>query len=149
MFPFKDSVARERFPLLTASLIALALVLWLAGALGGGLAQLLLCMLALAVFGQSVEDSIGRVRFAALCTGSWLAGFLLQLPFGERPGAPLLATTVLVAVVLVAYLAIRPHARVLTLVLLPLFAGAVEVPAFALIALWLLAEALLWALGGR
>lgn len=149
MLPFKDSRPRRRPPLVAAALCLLALALWIAGPLGGGLAELLLGLLALAVFGQSVEDVLGHGRFAALCAGAWLLGFVLQLPFGHASSTPLLAGTVLVAAVLCAYLALRPRERILTLLVVPLFAGVLALPAVALIAAWAAAETLLWALGGR
>lgn len=147
MFPFKDSVPRERPPLLSAALATAALALWAVGVLRGGLLSLLLCVLALAVFGQSVEDALRPARFALLCAGGGLFAFGAQALAGSSGASALaLAVAGIAAAVLGAYLAIRPRGRILTLLLVPLFGGVVEVPAALLIAVWLAAQLLLGAL---
>ncbi|MHB1808376.1 MAG: rhomboid family intramembrane serine protease [Solirubrobacteraceae bacterium] len=147
MLPFKDPVPRERPPLLSAALAALGLGLWLAGLLGGGLLSLLLCVLALAIFGQSVEDVLGHLRFALLCMLGGAFAFGVELLAGRGASTSLaLGAAGIAAAVLGAYLALRPRARILTLVLVPLLAGAIELPAVALIGAWLLAQILIGAL---
>jgi membrane associated rhomboid family serine protease len=147
MLPFKDSFPRRRPPLLSAALAALGIGLWLGGPLGGGLLSLLLCILALAVFGQSVEDALGHLRFAILCLLGGAFSFGVELLAGRGASAALaLGAAGIAAAVLGAYLALRPRARILTLVLLPLIAGVVELPAIALVGAWLLAQILLGAL---
>jgi membrane associated rhomboid family serine protease len=147
MFPFKDSFPRTRLPLLSAALAALGLALWIAGPLGGGLLSLLLGVLALAIFGQSVEDVLGHARFGLLCLAAGLIAFGVETLLGRGPSAALaLAAAAIAAAVLGAYLALRPHARILTLVLVPLLAGVIELPAVALVGAWLLAQILIGAL---
>ncbi|MHB1537011.1 MAG: rhomboid family intramembrane serine protease [Solirubrobacteraceae bacterium] len=147
MLPFKDSVGRERPPLLSGALSTLALALWLAGVLGGGLLSLLLCVLALAIFGQSVEDVLRPARFAVLCLAAGLFSFGVQAWAGRSDQAALtLVTGGVAAGVLGAYLAIRPRGRVLTLLLVPLFGGVIELPAVLLIGGWLVAELAIGAL---
>ncbi|HEY1687414.1 MAG TPA: rhomboid family intramembrane serine protease [Solirubrobacteraceae bacterium] len=145
MLPTRDNYPQRGFPLLTFLLVALGAALWLASLLHGGLLQLLPALACLLVFGQSVEDVLGRTRYAALCLFCGLVAFGLQALIGPRSGAATLAAVGVAAGVAGAYLALRPRGRILTLVLAPLFAGAVEIPALALIALWLCAQALIGA----
>lgn len=145
MFPFKDAHARQRPPLLTATLVALGLGLRLAGVLHGGVLALLLCLLALAIFGQSVEDVLGTGRYALLCLSAAALTFAVQALLGPTAAAPTLAAAGLAAAVPGAYLALRPRGRILTLVLAPLFAGVIALPAVALAAAWLLAQLLIGA----
>lgn len=145
MLPVRDNQPHRGLPLLTLTLAALGAALWLASVLHGGLLALLLGLLWLVVFGQSVEDVLGRARYALLCLLSGAVALGLQALIGRHTGAATLAAMGVVAGVLGAYLALRPRGRVLTFVLAPLFAGAVEIPAAVLIALWLCAQALIGA----
>jgi membrane associated rhomboid family serine protease len=113
---------------------------------------LILDVLFLALFGPGVEAALGRARFCGLCLLGGLsalaAGALLHgarshgaslayLPHGSV-GA--IAAVGSVAAVLGGYALLHPRARVLTLVVLPLFGTIVEIPALPLLGLWLLAQ---------
>lgn len=141
MFPFKDTLPRARPPLLSVALAVVALALWIAGPLAGGLLSLLLCLLALAIFGQSVEDILGHSRFGLLCLAIGALTFAVELLLGRSGEAALaLSAAAIAAAVLGAYLALRPSGRVLTLVLMPIVAGVIELPAIALVSAWLIAQ---------
>lgn len=136
MIPVKDNIPRERFPLVTVILIALAAlayVLWHPG----GLLPLLLDAIFLGLLGPSVEGSLGRARFGALClfSGSLAGGAWALLGSGWPSPVPLGSTGATLAV-LSAYLLLHPRARVLSLVPVPFFTTLVEVPAALLIGLW-------------
>jgi membrane associated rhomboid family serine protease len=110
---------------------------WLGSLLHGGALQLILCLAALAIFGQSVEDALGRGRLAALMLAGGLVALAAQLLAGGRQGAVTLACAGVVAGVVGAYVALRPRARVHCVLFAPWFSTVLAVPAAALIAGWL------------
>jgi membrane associated rhomboid family serine protease len=133
----KDNVPRRGFPLLTAAAGAAGASAWLASLLHGGALQLILCLAALAIFGQSVEDALGRASFAALGLLGGIVALGATLLAGSHSAAITLACAGAVAAVLGAHLALHPRARVLSVLFAPLFSTVVAVPAIAVIALWL------------
>ena len=114
----------------------------------GGWLHLFGNMLFLWIFGNNVEDRLGRVRFLLfyLCAG--IAAIALQtvmtLAFGSQAEAtiPSVGASGAIAGVLGAYLVLFPGARVLTLVFgfVP-----VEIPAVAFLVFWFLFQ--LWYAG--
>jgi membrane associated rhomboid family serine protease len=113
----------------------------------GGWEHILGNMLFLWIFGNNVEDAMGRVRFVVFYVGAGLAASAAQiwvtLRFGspEEATIPNLGASGAIAGVLGAYIVLYPHARVVTLVFLFLF----ELPALFFIGVWFLLQ--LW-LGG-
>lgn len=104
--------------------------------LHGGFVHLLLDMYFLELFAPSVEDTIGRAGLLALYLVGALVALALALLFAPNSPVPVLTSTGAVAAVLGAYLLLHPHARVVSLVLVPFLATIVEVPALLLLALW-------------
>jgi rhomboid family protein len=113
----------------------------------GGWAHILGNMLFLWIFGNNVEDAMGRVRFVVFYLGAGLAASATQiwvtLRFGavEEATIPNIGASGAIAGVLGAYIVLYPNARVVTLVFLFLF----ELPALFFIGFWFLLQ--LW-LGG-
>jgi membrane associated rhomboid family serine protease len=105
--------------------------------LHGSFPALLVDLLALAVFAPTVEDMLGRARFLAFYLLGGCLALGLRLLLVPDSIAPAFGAVPAVAVVLGAYLTLRPHARVVSLVPLPFFATIVEVPAVLYLALWL------------
>jgi membrane associated rhomboid family serine protease len=137
MIPVKDNIPREHFPFVTAFMIAIALLTYVL-LLPGGFLAFLLDMLFLALLAPTVEDTIGSMRFCALCLFSGLfAGVAWALLGSDWSSPMLLGVSGTTATVLGSYLLLHPHARVLSLVLVPLYTTLVEVPAMLLIGLWL------------
>ena len=101
-------------------------------------------MLFLWIFGNNVEDAMGKVRFLAFYLLSGLAATALQtvvtLAAGSDMAAavPNVGASGAVSGVLGAYLVILPNAQVLTL----LFYFLLEVPAFFFLGFWFLFQ--LW-----
>jgi membrane associated rhomboid family serine protease len=124
---------------------ALALANALAYALpahGLGLAPALLDVALLAWLAPSLETRLGHARLAALC----LLGALIALAVGAAGGshAPIAFAAVGATMATVAgYVGLFPRARMLTLVLVPFLVTIVEVPAVALLGVWLGAQAYL------
>ncbi|HEY2217648.1 MAG TPA: rhomboid family intramembrane serine protease [Solirubrobacteraceae bacterium] len=98
---------------------------------------LIVDLLALAIFGFAVEDALGRARFLMLYLLAAAAAVGLQLLLAPNSAVPAFGAAAAVAAVLAAHLLLHPHARVVSLVLLPFFATIVEVPAVLYLTLWL------------
>jgi membrane associated rhomboid family serine protease len=111
-------------------------------ALHGSFVSLLADALALVIFGPTVEGTLGRLRFLALCLLGGILGLGVQVALAPNSIFPALVATGPVAVVLGAYLRLYPRARVISLVPIPTFATIVELPAVLLLGLWLFVQ--LW-----
>lgn len=104
--------------------------------LHGGWGHILMNMLFLHIFGDNVEDTLGRFRFLVfylLCGG---LSFGAQILFQPHSMVPNLGASGAIAGVLGAYFLLFPRARVVTLVPLFLFFPVVEIPAFIFLGLW-------------
>jgi membrane associated rhomboid family serine protease len=93
-------------------------------------------MLFLWVFGNNVEDRLGRMLFIAFYLLGGVAASALQLAFDPSSAVPSLGASGAVAAVLGAYLVMFPRARVVTLVVLFFFITAVELPAVLVLGAW-------------
>ncbi len=140
----KDNIPRTGLPLATVALAALETSAYLLSPRHGGLPPVLLDILLLVLFGPTLESTLGRVRFCALCVlGGLLAGTARALLHGGAPGPIVFGAAGASAAVLGGYLARYPRARVLTMVLVPFLAGLVELPAALFLGAWLIAQILL------
>jgi membrane associated rhomboid family serine protease len=92
-------------------------------------------MLFLWVFGNNVEDRLGRFTFVVFYLMGGLAATALQLAFGPNSAIPNLGASGAIAAILGAYLVLFPRARVHTLVIF-FFITAVELPAVAVLVGW-------------
>jgi hypothetical protein len=105
-------------------------------------------MLFLWIFGNNVEDRMGRIPFTAFYLAAGLAATAAQtavtLAFGtfEDSAIPNVGASGAIAGVLGAYFLLFPHARVLTFVILVVVILPVEVPAVVFLGVWFLFQ--LW-----
>jgi membrane associated rhomboid family serine protease len=102
----------------------------------GGLLHLGGNMLFLWVFGNNVEDAMGRVRFFAFYILGGLAAMALQVAVGPNDTVPSVGASGAVAAVLGGYLLLYPRARVLTLVFLFVFFTFIQIPAMWFLLIW-------------
>lgn len=105
----------------------------------GGLAHLGSNMLFLWIFGNNVEDALGRGRFLAFYLASGLVAALAQVVVSAMAGElqiPMVGASGAIAGVLAGYMVLFPHARVLTLLIIVVFIRLTWLPAGLLIALW-------------
>jgi membrane associated rhomboid family serine protease len=106
-------------------------------------------MLFLWIFGNNVEDSMGKVKFiifylvGGLCA---LAGQTL-VASGDNAFAPLVGASGAIAAVLGGYILIYPRARVLTLIFIVFFFTFLEIPAIFFLFIWFGEQALFGAIG--
>ncbi len=111
--------------------------------LHGGVAHLLGNMLYLWIFGNNIEDLLGRIRFLIFYVITGLGAVAGQVAASPHSGIPMVGASGAIAGVLGAYLAMFPHARVLTLVPLGFFIRIVHLPAWLMLGFWFLYQVLL------
>jgi membrane associated rhomboid family serine protease len=115
--------------------------------LHGSFLHILGNMVFLAIFGPSVEDRVGRLRFAAFYLLGGLVALGAQVLADPGSAAPTLGASGAIAAVLGGYALLYPRARILTLIFIVFFVTILELPAMLLLAFWFL-EQLYFALGG-
>ena len=108
----------------------------------GGLLHLLGNMLFLWIFGNNIEDSMGRAKFVAFYLLGGLAATAAQTLVSPNEDVPTLGASGAVAAVLGGYAILYPRARVVTLILIVFFITIVEVPALVVLGLWFLIQIL-------
>ncbi len=185
MFPLRDNIPTDRFPVVTVALIAINVVVylvlqggllalpnggdgepWTATGYGarpcelsgacadtgpiatpltvltsmfmhGSLLHIAGNLLFLWIFGNNIEDALGRIRFLAfyLVGGAVAAG--AQTLIDTDSAVPLIGASGAVAAVLGGYLLLYPQARVITLVFIVVFFTLVELPAVLVLGLWI------------
>ncbi len=97
-------------------------------------------MLFLWVFGDNIEDSLGRLRFIVFYLLCGLAAAIVQILSDPVSTIPMVGASGAVAGVLGAYLLLFPHNRVLTLIPIFIFFTTVELPAYLIIGYWALLQ---------
>lgn len=106
--------------------------------LHGGIAHLAFNMLFLWVFGNNVEDRLGRAAFIAFYLATGVIATFAQALVSPSSPTPLIGASGAIAGVLGAYLIMFPRARVRTLFLITV----IDVPAAVVLALWFLTQLL-------
>ena len=108
----------------------------------GGLLHLGGNMLFLWIFGNNVEDSMGRLKFIVFYLLAGLAATGLQVAINPDATVPTVGASGAIAGVLGGYLLLFPHARVITLVFIIFFVTIVEVPALWILGFWFVQQVL-------
>ncbi len=110
--------------------------------LHGGFMHIAGNMLFLWIFGNNVEDVLGRARFLIFYLACGLVAGLAQVAVAAASGdraallVPMVGASGAIAGVLAAYMVLFPRARVLTLVPIFFFIRLIYVPAGFFIGLW-------------
>ncbi len=99
-------------------------------------------MLYLWIFGNNVEEAMGRLRFALFYLLCGLAAAFAQIYVSPSSRIPMVGASGAISGVLGAYLMLFPHARVLTLIPLGLFTQIVEIPALIVLGFWIVVQML-------
>lgn len=99
-------------------------------------------MLYLWIFGNNVEDSMGRGRFILFYLLCGLAGAFAQVAMNPSSTIPMVGASGAISGVLGAYLLLHPYARVLTLISFGWFMRVVEIPALVVIGFWIVIQIL-------
>jgi membrane associated rhomboid family serine protease len=102
----------------------------------GGILHIAGNMLFLWVFGNNIEDSMGRLRFIAFYLLAGIAAVYAQSLLDTGATEPTIGASGAVAGVLGGYALLHPRARVLTLVFIIFFVTLIEIPAMILLGIW-------------
>jgi membrane associated rhomboid family serine protease len=108
----------------------------------GGLAHIGSNMLFLWIFGNNVEDDMGRFKFLLFYLLCGLGAAGAQILVAPSSEIPMVGASGAIAGVLGAYLLLYPHARVLALVPIFFFLQLIWVPAVIFLALWFVLQVL-------
>ncbi len=106
------------------------------------------------IFGDNVEDRMGRLRFLGFYLGCGVVASVTQVLFDVTSQVPVIGASGAVAGVLGAYLLLFPRAKILTLLPIFFFITFVRIPAVYFLGFWFLKQ--IWwgsltlsAMGGR
>lgn len=108
--------------------------------LHGGWLHLLGNMLFLFVFGRSIEDRFGHLKFLLIYFLAGLGGALVHIVLNAGSRVPTIGASGAIAGVLGAYFVSFPGARITTLLPLFFFFWTVELPALLLLGYWFLIQ---------
>jgi membrane associated rhomboid family serine protease len=97
-------------------------------------------MLYLWIFGNNIEDTLGRGRFIIFYFACGAAAVIAQVLSDPSSPVPMVGASGAVAGILGAYLILYPRARILTLVPVFIIFFTIEVPAFFIIGYWALIQ---------
>ena len=106
----------------------------------GGLLHLAGNMLFLWIFGNNIEDSMGKARFVAFYILGGLAALAAQTIIDPNAAVPTVGASGAIAAVLGGYALLYPRARVLTLIFIIIFFTIIEIPALLVLGLWFLIQ---------
>ena len=102
----------------------------------GGLLHLGGNMLFLWIFGNNIEDSMGRPRFLLFYLLAGAVAVYAQTLLDPDATVPTIGASGAVAGVLGGYALLHPRARVLTLIFIVFFVSLIEIPAFVILGIW-------------
>ena len=108
--------------------------------LHGGWLHVIINMLFLWVFGDNVEDRLGRLRFVAFYLACGSAGALLQVYLSPGSERPMVGASGAIAGVMGGYLLLFPRARVVAVIPFLYFFQVIALPAFFFLAFWFLIQ---------
>jgi len=92
------------------------------------------------IFGDNVEDSMGRGRYLVFYLLCGVASVVLQSIFSPASKVPMLGASGAISGVLGAYFLLYPHARILTFIPIFILFYLVEVPAYFFLGFWILLQ---------
>ncbi len=104
--------------------------------LHGGFLHIIGNMLFLWVFGNNVEDAMGRLRFVLFYVLAGAAAVYAQAAIDTTSTVPTIGASGAVAGILGGYILLHPKARVVTLVIIIFFVTLIEIPAMILLSIW-------------
>lgn len=108
--------------------------------LHGGWLHLLGNMLYLWIFGNNVEDRMGRLRFLVFYLLGGVAAGLAQTAVDPGSAVPMVGASGAISAALGAYLVLFPRARIQSLVFLGFFYQLIAVPSVIVLGFWFLLQ---------
>lgn len=104
--------------------------------LHGGLLHLIGNMWTLWIFGDNVEERLGRGRYLLYYLACGLAACYLHYLTGPRSGIPVVGASGAIAGIMGGYFVLFPHARIVTLVPIFIFLQIMTLPAVFFLTFW-------------
>jgi membrane associated rhomboid family serine protease len=104
--------------------------------------QILGNMLFLWIFGNTVEDTMGPIKYLGFYILGGLVALGLEVAFAPNSMAPTVGAAGPIAAVLGGYIRLYPRGRVFTLVILIFFVTVIDLPVFVMLAIWLVMQAI-------
>jgi membrane associated rhomboid family serine protease len=92
------------------------------------------------LFGNNVEDSMGKLRFVAFYLATGLAAAAGQIITSPDSVIPMVGASGAISGVMGGYLLLFPRVRVYTLVFLGFFVTSIALPAWAMLGYWLVIQ---------
>ena len=108
--------------------------------LHGGWMHLIGNMWFLWIFGDNIEDILGRWKYLLFYLACGVAAALVHVVTNPYSRVPTVGASGAIAGVMGAYMLKFPHSRVLTLVFIFVFFTTIEVPAILLLGYWVLIQ---------
>jgi membrane associated rhomboid family serine protease len=108
--------------------------------LHGGILHIGFNMLFLWIFGNNVEDAMGRGRYLLFYLLAGIAAVYAQAAIDPSGTLPSIGASGAIAGVLGAYALLLPRARILTLIFLIFFVTLIEIPAYVMLGIWFLLQ---------
>jgi membrane associated rhomboid family serine protease len=99
-------------------------------------------MLFLWIFGNNIEDSMGRVRFVLFYLLGGVVALMAQVVMEVDSTVPTIGASGAIAAVLGGYAVLYPRARVVTVVFIIIIFTVIELPALLVLGLWFLMQLL-------
>jgi membrane associated rhomboid family serine protease len=99
-------------------------------------------MLFLWIFGNNVEDRLGRGPFLVFYLAGGVLAALAQTFIDPSSNVPLVGASGAIAATLGAYIVLYPRARITSLVFLGILIQLIEVPAVVILGLWFVLQLL-------
>jgi len=89
------------------------------------------------IFGNNIEDSMGRGRFVAFYLLCGLLAAAAQIAANPASNTPMVGASGAISGIMGAYLVLFPRVRVFTLVFLGFFVTTIALPAWVMLAYWM------------
>jgi membrane associated rhomboid family serine protease len=102
----------------------------------GGVLHIAGNLLFLWIFGNNVEDAMGRLKFALFYLTGGVVAALAQFVIHTDAQVPTLGASGAIAAVLGGYALLYPRAKVVTLIFIVFFATIITLPALLVLGLW-------------
>jgi len=128
LFGFKPYPAADALPVWTTAFSSMFL--------HGGWMHLLGNMLYLWIFGNNVEDAMGKIRFIIFYLLCGLGALMANALPDTQSAIPMIGASGAISGVLGAYLLLFPHARVLVAIPIGIFIHTTRIPAGMVLVFW-------------
>ena len=92
------------------------------------------------LFGNNVEDAMGRLRFTAFYLLTGVAAAMTQVVLNPQSGVPMVGASGAISGVMGAYVVLYPHVRVFVMVPLGFILTSMAWPAWMMLGYWLLLQ---------